>query len=755
MWKDCPLCRRAVPSVAVLAAVFWAAESAQALALVKDGAAKATIVVGTSATAKLAAQELQTCVLKISGAKLPIVGDSGPTAGALILVGPSRHTKALGVAPDRMKPEGFLIRCKGERLILIGRDTPGNPLNVNTQSLPQTGTLSAVYAFLDRFAGVRWYFPSELGEVVPSRRTLIVPETNLEESPSLRMRLLGFQMTYNKQERRRVARWCRRNKLGSSLRGWYGHAFNWFRPKYAKTHPEYFATKGKGRDFRHPCYNHPKVLEIIIARTRKALDRPGLDYWSVSPNDGSGHCDRNCPYCAPLDVEFYKTGRKKGQPVLSDRIFHFVNTVARAVKKTHPNKFVATYAYTAYRTVPERLKVEDNVIVLLSRWEPNFRDPDYLAGDRDALRAWTRTCKRFFIRGHWGNIRSLPLLYTHVLAGELNWLHTQKVTGLSTEVMTDWAAEGLQNWVAAQLLWDPNRDTDALIEQYCNDLFGKAGPPMSAYYAMLEKAFVESDKWWNLFTPEFVARCRKQLNEAQKAATRDIEKRRIAFVGLALMNARLQYDATVLSDAYFAARKKGRQTQEQFVSAGKACKELDDFLRRMDARKDVNAVKVNAIRRRAPRYFAKMLQAYKYVGESTRERFIGDSFFFSKSTYAKMTRHKGVIWSQWSEGHLLARKGGFAEWRVIRDRPIQTFVVVLTINNPVKKGDPKNHLALAVSPGRGKRWKKTDPVAGLGYPFTRKVDLTDKVKGRKRFLLRVIFTPGNRLQLLSLTFDES
>ena len=117
------------------------------------------VVITTPAHRPLA-EELVHYVQEASGAKLPI--DTGATAGALrILVGaescPPQIRKALGDLPA----DGFLIRSlPGNALVLAGNG--------------EDGTAFAVYAFLEKVAGIRWLWPGELGEDVPKNSHLSV-----------------------------------------------------------------------------------------------------------------------------------------------------------------------------------------------------------------------------------------------------------------------------------------------------------------------------------------------------------------------------------------------------------------------------------------------------------------------------------------------------------------------------------------------------------------------------------------------------
>src|SRR5208283_3108951 len=107
--------------------------TAAELVIVQDGQPRATIVVAKDAVGlakqkiKTAAEELQTYVQKISGAKLPIVDDAQNPAGPLILVGPTRLSDGLGITipggvTSARREEGFVIACKGDRLLLAGNN---------------------------------------------------------------------------------------------------------------------------------------------------------------------------------------------------------------------------------------------------------------------------------------------------------------------------------------------------------------------------------------------------------------------------------------------------------------------------------------------------------------------------------------------------------------------------------------------------------------------------------------------------------
>jgi hypothetical protein len=163
------------------------------------------------------------------------VGDTGlPNVGAIV---------------STLRAEEYVILAAGAAdLVLAGRDEPGEPdvnpathrtwvalyLNVQAGGRRETPTLSAAGRFLERFAGVRWYWPAldpGLGEKVPLHDGGIeVPGgTYVREAPSFPIRdlkVLLISMKYNKPYVTH-GRWYRLNGLGVRNRLWHQHYWWW------------------------------------------------------------------------------------------------------------------------------------------------------------------------------------------------------------------------------------------------------------------------------------------------------------------------------------------------------------------------------------------------------------------------------------------------------------------------------------------------------------------------------------------------
>ena len=168
---------RYMTGMCALALLAAAVPAAADLTLARDGKSDYVIVLAEAATAaeRTAAQELQSHLEAVTGARLPVHEDANAPAGDRhIVVGPGRRLRA--AAPDvdttALGRDGIVLRTAGQTLYLAG----GRP----------RGTLYAVYTFLEDAVGCRWWTATE--SYLPSRPTLTVPALDKMYVPQLQYR---------------------------------------------------------------------------------------------------------------------------------------------------------------------------------------------------------------------------------------------------------------------------------------------------------------------------------------------------------------------------------------------------------------------------------------------------------------------------------------------------------------------------------------------------------------------------------------
>jgi len=417
--------RLIIHAIIVCSVLFAVWAAAAPITLVQDGRPAGTIVVAPNPTpaARLAALELQHHIEQITGARLPIRNPDGTIQGVPILVGESAATRKLGLKGADFQPQEYLIRIQDKAIILMGRDWEDTEVNrkevgcdismpianwrhklnyddavgrkdasAGVIELPgafdDQGTCYATYDFLERFCDVRWYGPSPINVVVPSRKTLTVPRTAIRRSPSLLHRngyaggiwpILLRQWDKPSEAHQRL--FYRRLRFGGE-RWAANHSFSGFRARFLvkdprhpeeweRSRPDFFAVGWDNEgDWRQLCLSNPDLVQQVAQDARGFFDgkppKPGQvaagDYFAVVPQDSDHWC--KCARCQEV------LGRGKGQDKpghfesgkASDYVFGFVNAVAKELRATHPSKFIATLAYHVY-SYPPSFRLEPNVAV--------------------------------------------------------------------------------------------------------------------------------------------------------------------------------------------------------------------------------------------------------------------------------------------------------------------------------------------------------------------------------------------------------
>jgi Domain of unknown function (DUF4838) len=478
--------------------ILCAASAAEPLTLVRQGRAEASVVLGSSPSEddRFASAELVNYIRKSTGADLPIGGN----APVKIHLGLGACSPAVRKHVESLRGDGFLVAVRPNQIVLAGKG--------------RHGTSFAVYEFLERFAGVRWLWPGELGEVVPQRTTLTVETVSYVREPAFLLRDLGpggalwgaadrwtkereLGISAGHQAAQRL--WERRNRFGGlSIYG--GHAFGEILPpsKYGPVHPEYYALVNGKRDWENfngkhraqLCTSNPEVVKLVVAYVgRMFREHPDYDVVSISANDGRGFCE--CDSCQRLDTgdTFLdradpETRRTRRSRVISDRMVQFGNEVAAGVAKNHPDKKIIFYAYSQYHQPPKKTKAHPNLIIQYTLntsglWNPKFRNQAF-----SELSGWANAAAQRAIYGYHtqGNFPDMFRLIPDLIALELRELRKLGYDYYQTQAGNGFAVNGLNFFVLGRLLWDPSTDPRLIIDDYVTAGFGRAAPAVKRYF---------------------------------------------------------------------------------------------------------------------------------------------------------------------------------------------------------------------------------------------------------------------------------
>ncbi len=429
--------------------------------------------------------------------------------------------------PSALPHDGYWIRQGADGVRIAGRDYAGGDLSMETHPLRSheawngelrlcafgdMGTWNGVHQFLESL-GFRWFMPGEEGTEVPSLEEIALSPREGTKAPAFEYRYAWLaDFKFYPQD----ALWYRRIGYGAPAPVNIGHAFG-IMLKYADSHPEYFALIDGKRDTSNLsvlsggnlCLSQPKAVEIWIEEMRAFFQKnPQLTIFPICPNDCMTRiCE--CPECqAQVSPQLGEKG------LFSNYVWGFAAKVAKAAKTEFPDKKVGCFAYSNYQEVPDCLtEIPDNLAVMICYQRQNERTPGGKAQIRNAIESWSRLVDAIYLwtyphLNYWKPWRHYPRFYPHLLAGDIRANHALgNVKGEFVESESFDASEGAQRgwkydfhypwlnhltaYLIAKLLWEPECDLDALLDDYYLRFYGPAGDPMKEFWTRVEKLTME------------------------------------------------------------------------------------------------------------------------------------------------------------------------------------------------------------------------------------------------------------------------
>ena len=546
----------------------------------------AEVVVAADATpvAKFAAAEMTNFLSQAFGRTVPLVAKPSPGKVAVEVGG-----RGEGLAPD-----AYRLTVRGNRIGIVGRDDPKvDPAQRMRQPSYSChcfdkGTLNGVYAFLERFAGCRFYFPGRLGEVVPRTNRIVVPEQDAVDAPDMTVRTWSFFSDGKWPGAADAAEGNRQKALNLfRLRATGGgfaccHGLNGFRYKdrFLKTHPEYFAlaADGKTRGVNscgqdgQLCFTSAVTNEIFKdclsflkgepASVRGIPDpeHPGKCAWGrnicgkyvdVMPNDGFQRC-----YCDRCKKAFKPEGTSQ---FATDVIWGNVARLANRLTADGHDIHVTMMSYSPYQDVPA-IDLPKNVDVMVATQGPWAKAmPERMKAHNDRIRAWKEKLgHKVWIWNYPDKVSCSGLLMPDVPQmsphawGEYYKSVKDLVIGAFAESESDrWFYNHLNYYVYGRVMWDAETDVDAVLDEYYRLMYGAGAAEVKELFETLEKIWVydiagkvnetpigpkaappaEYQLWHDVYSEKTVKGFAALLDAAEaKVAKGSLEARRIALV---------------------------------------------------------------------------------------------------------------------------------------------------------------------------------------------------------------------------------
>ncbi|MEW6355081.1 MAG: DUF4838 domain-containing protein [Planctomycetota bacterium] len=479
----------------VVLLVFWA------IGLVACAEEGMAIVVGNKpgSVEQFAAEELQNYLEKITGQKVPIQAERTNGATNLIITG-----------TDGVGDEGFILRAEGNDLLLAG----GGP----------RGRLYAVYEFIEKHLGVRWFGSDASDEVIPKRSAdeiiaIVKKGINDKQVPSFyfrevsinlggptsmstlgKLRFNAVMTGYALSDTWRQTTLPELRKRGIDLVIGGHDTYRRFLPpeKHFVEHPDWsILRKGQrvgtdtldgGATF---CTTNKEALAIFLDNLAAHVKQmPEAKYIYPWPSDGARWCE--CETCNPISV--------------GDRLLALDIAIAEAVKKVRPDMIVIHFAYGSHMEIPQDLRPPREMAISLSTWGRNFAYAMEEEGTdkkfRDALAGWSRICEEtgcpLYVHSKlmrlFGN--GFVLMPYAVAPRDMKFRKKMGVDGFDFHRGNyGWWTKGLNDSVIAKLAWNCEADVNAIIDDYFVAYWAPVGEDVRRIFLSVEKALPDRRYW--------------------------------------------------------------------------------------------------------------------------------------------------------------------------------------------------------------------------------------------------------------------
>ncbi|MHB9107066.1 MAG: DUF4838 domain-containing protein [Armatimonadota bacterium] len=534
-----------------------------------------------------AARDLQYHLQQMSGAALEIVAVDDPAGikGPAIIFG--ELAAKLGATAVKTTPqqEGYRLLTKGT-LVLIGGES-------------DLAAQHGMYALL-RKLGCDWVFPGEIGEVIPQKKTVEIPQLDEASAPDFQVRSLwyrGYNQPRLPEEASRFEQWKQRQAGGGrgnlAVMGAGGHVWDQFIKKhqaefdkdptmYALRRAADGTMKRMGPQLES---THPRVIELFIQDIKSAYEKNiAAGTWTkdtvaafgIGPADGLGYS---------MSPEALAAGTGRFDPIVgevdrTDELVLLGNRILEEVCKEYPNCYVGFYSYSTHADFPAKYQPHPHIVQIFapinfsrlnSVLDPNSKTQAYYRG---VVEQWGKLSKAqgnpLIYRGYNWNLAEnlLPYSKVRIWGEELPFYKTQGIIALNVEATKQWATLAPSDYVFMRLAWDSSQKWQHLLHEYCVKAFGAGAAPMERHFTRIidaqQGAGQEAGSYHaypQMYDDKWVQTARADLAEATKLAKLPEERARIeAFGGtvemlqryLTFFNTTKTHDFATVKTAYDA-----------------------------------------------------------------------------------------------------------------------------------------------------------------------------------------------------------
>ena len=504
----------------------------------------------------MAVDTLQRAFLRTVGAKPVVLAPDSPKLKDFrykIWVGKSAYTDRQGIQIEKLRKEGFAVKTTADGVMIVGHDgnlIPGFYHDLDLDVCNDNGSVNGVYDFMERFLGMRFYYPG-LGTYVPKIKDLQIESVAYTDAPVFYTRNFGqISKGFIKKGQKKG----RSDRLSAGYWPWddieddsrdYLRAYRAIRNtrficsesphpfKMQQAFPDKIETMF-ARDKNGKLYystkvytdnyfdiSNPEFTKLMVGAFKKFYDTNGKwnPIWGWYHPTPEYMCFGAVDTHKVIDNDFTrKYARKNPGPnsVMSEINSQFYLRLATELKKVMPDKKLAVLAYANYLYPPDTIeKFPDNLRVMACVGTPAYiRHPGYADFFKWIYESWNRKLS--------GKV--IPYLYDPSYAPQGGLCYTLRgyFEGELLHKMKDYLdAENIfpcvsfkwdyyySTYLIARAYWNPEFNADAALQEHWKLFFGeKSAKSLQKFYALV------IDRWVNHYLPKLPVdkRCIPGLN---------------------------------------------------------------------------------------------------------------------------------------------------------------------------------------------------------------------------------------------------
>ena len=246
----------------------------------------------------------------------------------------------------------------------------------------------------------------------------------------------------------------------------------------------WFAKEGYYNGWQ-PCWSNPETTRIAVENILEILkNNPDKKTVNMDVNDNGGCCE--CKACLKA------VGGKVNMinyPDYSELYWGWVNKVAEEVTKQYPDVIFNGIAYCNVLNPPS-FKLNSNILPQLCIELPTLLDPVWREKRLALIRDWSSKAARLDLFDYMHGLGRflLPRIYFTSHSRILkDLIRNYNLRSAYFESDGQSAFQGPQQQLMVKILWNPDMDVEAFLQDWCEHAVGKkAAPYLRAYYQRWE-----------------------------------------------------------------------------------------------------------------------------------------------------------------------------------------------------------------------------------------------------------------------------